>query len=67
MLMIMKNRMPVSKVAELMGVSEQFIRIGLQRDVFPFGYAVKMSGQWTYYISPKKFEECTGIEVSGND
>lgn len=65
--MIMKNRMPVSKVAELMGVSEQFIRIGLQRDVFPFGYAVKMSGQWTYYISPKKFEECTGIEVSGND
>lgn len=65
--MTMKNRMPVSKVAELMGVSEQFIRIGLQRDVFPFGYAVKMSGQWTYYISPKKFEECTGIEVSGND
>lgn len=65
--MVMKNRMSVSKVAELMGVSEQFIRIGLQRDVFPFGYAVKMSGKWTYYISPKKFEECTGIEVSGND
>ena len=65
--MVMKNRMSVSKVAELMGVSEQFIRIGLQRDVFPFGYAVKMSGKWTYYISPKKFEEYTGIEVSGND
>ena len=65
--MIMKNRMSVSEVAELMEVSEQFVRIGLQRDVFPFGYAVKMSGQWTYYISPKKFEECTGIEVSGND
>ena len=65
--MVMKNRMPVSKVAEVMGVSEQFIRIGLQRGVFPFGYAVKMSGKWTYYISPKKFEECTGIEVSGND
>ena len=37
----MKNRMSVSEVAELMEVSEQFIRIGLQREVFPFGYEVR--------------------------
>lgn len=46
----MKNRISVSEVAELMNVSEQFIRIGLQKGIFPFGYAVKMSTQWTYYI-----------------
>lgn len=62
--MIMKNRISVSEVAELMNVSEQFIRIGLQKGIFPFGYAVKMSTQWTYYISPKKFTEHTGITVS---
>lgn len=50
----MKNRISVSEVAELMNVSEQFIRIGLQKGIFPFGYAVKMSTQWTYYISPQK-------------
>lgn len=43
--MIMKNRISVSEVAELMNVSEQFIRIGLQKGIFPFGYAVKMSTQ----------------------
>lgn len=32
-----------------MNVSEQFIRIGLQKGIFPFGYAVKMSTQWTYW------------------
>lgn len=30
-----------------MNVSEQFIRIGLQKGIFPFGYAVKMSTQST--------------------
>lgn len=34
----MKNRISVSEVAELMNVSEQFIRIGLQKGIFPFGY-----------------------------
>lgn len=51
------------KAAELMNVSEQFIRIGLQKGVFPWGYAVKMSSQWTYFISIEKFQEFTGIQV----
>lgn len=57
------NRMTVSQTAKLMNVSEQFVRIGLQTGKLPFGYAVKMSGQYTYFISPKKFTEFTGIEV----
>lgn len=48
--------MKVSEVAKIMGKSEQFVRIGLQQGVFPFGYAVKMSSRWTYYINPKKFD-----------
>ena len=57
------NRMTVSQTAKLMNVSEQFVRIGLQTGKLPFGYAVKMSGQYTYFISPAKFTEYTGIEV----
>lgn len=59
----MKNRLSVETVAYLMGVSEQFIRIGLQQGKFSWGYAVKMSNQYTYYISPVKFTEATGINV----
>lgn len=59
----MMNRLTVRKTAELMNVSPQFIRIGLQKGIFPFGYAVKMSKQWTYFISKQKFKESTGIEV----
>ena len=57
------KRLSVVDAAELMGVTQQFIRIGLQRNVFPFGYAVKRERRWSYYISPMKFTEYTGIEV----
>ena len=44
--------------------SEQFIRIGLQRNLLPFGKAIKNNGgKYSYYISPKLFEEYTGIKV----
>lgn len=58
------NRLSVSKTAELMNVSEQFIRVGLQKGQLPFGYAVKTSSKWTYFISPAKFTEATGIMVN---
>ncbi len=58
----------VKEVADLMGgncASEEFIRRGLQQGKFPWGYAVKMSSRWTYWISKEKFQECTGIQVEG--
>ena len=58
-----KNRISVSKAAELLGASEQFIRLGLQQGTLKFGMAVKMSSQWTYVITKQKFEEVTGIKV----
>ena len=58
-----KNRMSVAQAAQLLGASEQFIRVGLQQGTLKFGMAVKMSGQWTYVITKQKFEEITGIKV----
>jgi hypothetical protein len=56
------NNISVADAAKLMGVSQQFIRVGLQRGIFPFGYAVQISSdRYTYFISKQKFLETTGI------
>lgn len=54
------QKISIKKAAEVMGKSQQFIRIGLQNGKLPFGTAIKMSSIWTYYISPEKFCEYTG-------
>lgn len=46
-----------------MGKSQDFIRIGLQRNILPFGYAVKTGKErYSYFISREKFTETTGIK-----
>ena len=58
----MENNMTVAEASTLMGVSRQFVRVGLQKGILPFGYAVQVSaGRWTYFISRQKFLEHTGI------
>lgn len=54
------GRISVKEAAEIMNTSQQFIRVGLQQKALPFGAAVKISSQYTYYISPKKFYEFVG-------
>ncbi|MCI3029757.1 helix-turn-helix transcriptional regulator [Desemzia sp. C1] len=54
------GNVPISVAAKKMGKSEQFIRVGLQRGVFDFGYAVKMSSKYSYHISPSKFKKYIG-------
>lgn len=49
--------MKVTDAAKIMGVSPQFVRIGLQTQRLPFGSAVKMSSKWTYHISEKAFQD----------
>lgn len=56
----MNKKISVKKAAEILGVSQQFVRIGLQREQLPIGTAVKMSSRWTYHISPKLLEEYVG-------
>lgn len=54
------KNLPIEEAAKIMGKSKQFVRVGLQRGIFPFGSAVKLSSRWTYYISPPKFYEYVG-------
>lgn len=59
----MENNMTIAEASRLMGVSRQFIRVGLQKGILPFGYAVQVSaGRFTYFISREKFIEHTGIK-----
>lgn len=59
-----RKRITVKVAAELMGVSEQYVRVALQQNVLPIGTAVKLTGsKYTYYISPRLFTEYTGIKV----
>lgn len=52
--------MKVTECAKILGKSPQFVRIGLQLGVLPFGYAVKMSNRWTYHISEKQLRDYIG-------
>lgn len=61
------QKISVKKAAQLMGKSEQFVRIGLQRGLLPIGQAIKMSSMYTYYISPKLFYEYTGKKIGKID
>lgn len=62
-----EKKVTIKKAAELMGTSEQFVRIGLRNNRFPFGTAVKLSTKWTYYISPKLFYQYINKEQSKTD
>lgn len=56
-------KVTVEMVARAMGASPQFIRRGLQQGVFPWGYAVKGSGRWIYWINAERFKEITGLRL----
>lgn len=59
-----EKKITVKTAAELMGVSEQFVRVAMQQKQLPIGTAVKLTGsKYTYYISPKLFTEYTGIKI----
>lgn len=57
-------RVTVKDAARRLGVSEQFIRIGLQQNRLPIGTAVKMSSVWTYYISAEQIDNFIKKEPS---
>lgn len=63
-----KNSLSITEASKLMGVSAQFLRIGLQKGILPFGYAVQISSdRFTYFISKQKFQEHTGINLKGDN
>lgn len=52
----------VALAAQLLQKSEQFVRIGLQRNLLPFGVAIKNNGRYSYHISAAKFCDYLGLE-----
>ena len=57
------NNISIKEAAKLLGKSEMFVRIGLQRGILPIGVAVKTSTKYTYHISPKLLEEYIGNDL----
>ena len=54
-------RISVKETAKILGKSEQFVRIGLQRQLLPIGTAIKIaSKRWSYHISPKLLQDYVG-------
>ena len=62
----MPQQITVKQAAEIMGKCQQFVRVGLQRGLLPFGTAVKANKRWNYYISPKLFYDYVGGAKRGN-
>ena len=56
------ERVSVKDAAAALDVSEQYIRIGLQRGNLPIGSCVKMSSRWTYHISRGLLEAYLGTK-----
>lgn len=54
------EKITIDQAAKLMGKSRDFVRVGLQLGILPFGSAVKLSSRWTYYINPKRFYQYIG-------
>ena len=62
------SKVSVAKAAAEMGVSAQYVRIGLQRGILKFGSAVKMNGsRYTYHISEQKLCEYLGRKINNTE
>ena len=59
------QRLRVMDAARMMGINHQTVRKGLQQGVFPWGYGIKTSEHWVYFINAKRFSEIEGVSVEG--
>lgn len=59
-------KITVKEAAHILERSEQFVRIGLQRNLLPFGFAMKRSGarKFDYFINPSQFAAYCGVTLS---
>lgn len=56
------RNVPIVELSKAIGKDAQFIRIGLQKGILKFGYAMKRdnSSEFNYYCPDKKIWEETG-------
>ena len=53
----------IKKAADLMGISQQFLRVLIQNDKLPFAAAVKTKSQYQYYINGKGLADYVGKSI----
>lgn len=58
------GKIKVAEAAAILHVSQQFVRVGMQRGVLPIGTAVKLSSKWTFQISPKLLADYSGADIN---
>ena len=57
-------KVSIATAARLMNKGNQFVRVALQRQLVPFGFAVKLQEdgvKYDYYINPRDFAKYLGI------
>ena len=57
---------PIKKAADLMGISEQFLRVLIQKEKLPFASAVKMeegNKRFNYFINAKGLADYVGKPI----
>jgi len=58
-----KLSLTIKEASEILGASQQFLRVCIQQNRCPFGFGKQnKNGRWSYYISKKKLEEYLGKE-----
>ncbi len=59
-------KVTIKEAAHILERSEQFVRIGLQRNLLPFGFAMKMDGsrKFCYFINPAQFAAYCGVTLA---
>lgn len=57
-----RMNLTIKEAAQLLGKTEQFVRLALQQRVVDFGFAVKHDKNYTYHISREKLNEYLGKE-----
>lgn len=64
----MKGNVPVKIAAEVMGVSQLYVREAISQGRLNIGCCIEgKHGKRSFYISPKKFEELTGYRYEGSE
>ena len=56
------KNIPIDIAAEILGIHSQSLRLGLQRNEMPIGFAMKTSENYTYHISYEQLKNYVGID-----
>ena len=62
-----RDKMTPEKAAELLGITPQMIRLGLQQGVFPFGVAIRHKRKYSYDIRPDALRRYMEIGIPERD